>query len=273
MTTTAKTPTQRRTHIGIGQTVRNTGVLVRRNVLRNLRLPQLVLFATVQPVMFLLLFNFVFGGAIGAAVPVPGFEYIDWLLPGILVQTAVFGSTATALGLTEDLQAGVIDRFRSLPIARSAVLSGRTLADLLRSTFVALLMLFVGYLLGFRIGTDLGSALLGLVLALLFGFSMSWLAASIGLGVKNPEAAQSALFLLIFPFVFASSVFVPTGTMPDWLQVFADHQPVTILANAVRGLMVTGDVGTYGWRALLWIAAILVVFFPLTVRQYRRVVG
>jgi len=273
MTTTAKAPTQRRTHIGIGQTVRNTGVLVRRNVLRNLRLPQLVLFATVQPVMFLLLFNFVFGGAIGAAVPVPGFEYIDWLLPGILVQTAVFGSTATALGLTEDLQAGVIDRFRSLPIARSAVLSGRTLADLLRSTFVALLMLFVGYLLGFRIGTDLGSALLGLALALLFGFSMSWLAASIGLGVKNPEAAQSALFLLIFPFVFASSVFVPTQTMPDWLRLFAEHQPVTILTNAVRGLMVTGDVGSYGWRALLWIAAILVVFFPLTVRQYRRVVG
>ena len=263
-----------RTRMSFPHAVKDTLVIARRNLLRNIRLPQLLFFATVQPVMFLLMFNFVFGGAIGGSLPaVAGGNYLNWLVPGLLIHVATIGSGQTALGLTEDLSKGVIERFRSLPMARSAVLAGRTVSDLIRNGFVITLMMTVGFLIGFRWQTSFLGLLGGMLVAMAFAFSLSWVMATIGLAVKNPEATQSAVFLPVFPLVFASSVFVPTQTMPDWLRLFAEHQPVTILANAVRGLMVTGDVGSYGWRALLWIAAILVVFFPLTVRQYRRVVG
>ena len=151
------------------------------------------------------------------------------------MQTVVFGATNTTVGLTEDLAAGVIDRFRSLPMARSAVMGGRTIADLIRSAFVQGLMLAVGIIIGFQAGSWIG-LVIGFALALLFGFSVSWFFATIGLTVKSSEAAQGAAFFLVFPFVFASSVFVPTATMPDWLRVFAEHQPVTILTNTVRKL-------------------------------------
>jgi ABC transporter DrrB family efflux protein len=244
-----------------------------------------LLFSTIQPVMFLLLFNYVFGGAIaigGPGGPVSGGDdYINWLIPGILVQTAVFGATATALGLTEDLGAGVIDRFRSLPMARSAVLAGRTIADLVRNTFVNGLMLVVGFLMGWRFEQGIPKMLLGVALALLFGYAFSWVMATIGLVAKTPEAAQSAGFLPIFPLVFASSVFVPTASMPDWLQVFAENQPVSIIANAVRSLMIPEeallplglDQATLIWQSFAWIAVIVAVFGPLSVRQYRRSVG
>ncbi len=257
--------------------VTGTLVITKRNLLRNVRLPQLLVFATIQPVMFLLLFNFVFGGAIGGSLP-QGFEYIQWLMPGLLIQIAAFGSGQTALGLVEDLDKGVIDRFRSLPMARSAVLTGRTLADLLRNAFVLTLMLSVGFLIGFRWETGPLSFLAGMGLALGFAYALSWVMATIGFLVRNPEAVQSAVFLPVFPLVFASSVFLPTETMPDWLRAFADHQPITIIANAIRGLMLGGDTLPAGQTvsgqvliSLVWITGITLIFSLLAVRQYRRI--
>lgn len=263
------------------QAIRDTAVITRRNLLRNVRLPQLLLFSTVQPVMFLLLFNYVFGGAIGRAIPpAAGGKYINWLIPGLLVQVATFGSGQTALGLTEDLSKGVIDRFRSLPMARSAVLAGRTVSDLIRNGFVISLMLAVGFVIGFRYRTSFLGLVAGLAVALAFSYALSWVMAAIGLAVKNPEAAQSAVFLPVFPLVFASSVFVPTQTMPDWLRAFADHQPITVTTNALRGLilgegaLLPGQtVGGEVLAALAWALGILVVFAPLAVRIYRRTVS
>ena len=269
-----------RARMSIGHALRDMRVITKRNLLRFVRMPQLLLFATIQPVMFLLLFNFVFGGALtlgfgGAS----GADYINFLIPGILVQTVVFGATNTAVGLTEDLNAGVIDRFRSLPMARSAVMGGRTIADLVRSAGVQALMLIVGIIIGFQAGSWLG-LMLGFVLAVLFGFSVSWFFATIGLTVRNPEATQGASFFLVFPFVFASSVFVPTATMPDWLAVFAEHQPVTILTNTVRKLsfpdapVAGGDsIESLLLRSALWIVGLIVVFGWLSVRQYKKVVA
>ncbi len=279
------TVTSHRQRVALAAALAHTAVITKRNTLRVVRLPQLLLFSTIQPVMFLLLFNYVFGGAISIGGPTGAVsgsaDYINWLIPGILVQTAVFGATATALGLTEDLGAGVIDRFRSLPMARSAVLAGRTIADLVRNTFVNTLMLVVGFLMGWRFEQGIPKMLLGVALALLFGYAFSWVMATIGLVAKTPEAAQSAGFLPIFPLVFASSVFVPTQTMPQWLQVFAENQPVSVIANAVRSLMIPeqalGALGleqtTLIWQSFAWIAVIIAVFGPLAVRQYRRSVG
>jgi ABC transporter DrrB family efflux protein len=269
-----------RSRIGLRDVIVDSAVITRRNLVRNLRLPQLLVFATIQPVMFLLLFTYVFGGAIGQTIPAAaGGRYINWLMPGLLVQIAAFGAGQTALGLTEDLSKGVIDRFRSLPMARSAVLAGRTVADVVRNAFVVTLMLAVAFVIGFRYQTDLLSFLAGVDLALAFTFALSWAMAAIGLVVKNPEAAQSAVFLPVFPLVFASSAFLPTATMPSWLQTFADHQPMMIVANAIRGLMlgagalppghtVAGEVGT----ALAWIVGITAVFAAVSVRVYRRAV-
>lgn len=270
-----------RTRVPLRNAVTHTAVITKRNVLRFIRIPQLLLFSTVQPVMFLLLFNFVFGGAITTGTPAGSDQYINWLMPGILVQSAAFGATATALGLTEDLGAGVIDRFRSLPIARSAVLAGRTLADLVRNTFVFSLMLVVGYLMGWRFEQGFWKMAVGFGVALLFGYSFSWVMAAIGLAVKTPEAAQAAGFLPIFPLVFASSIFVPTSSMPDWLQTFAEFQPITVVANTVRSLMIPEealgflglDQGTLILQSLAWIAVIIAVFAPLSVRQYKKAVG
>jgi ABC transporter DrrB family efflux protein len=269
-----------RSRIRLRDVAVDTAVITRRNLVRNLRLPQLLVFATVQPVMFLLLFNYVFGGAIGQTLPpAAGGVYINWLMPGLLVQIAAFGAGQTALGLTEDLSKGVIDRFRSLPMARSAVLAGRTVADVLRNAFVVTLMLLVAFAIGFRYQTSLPRFLAGVVVALLFTFALSWAMATIGLIVKNPEAAQSAVFLPVFPLVFASSVFLPTATMPAWLQAFADHQPITIVANALRGLMLGEGalppgqtVGGELVAALAWIVGITAVFATLSVRVYRRAV-
>lgn len=279
--TTTSAPGPTRARMSPAHTVRDALVITRRNLLRNVRLPQVLLFSTVQPVMFLLLFTFVFGGAIGQSLPpAAGGEYVNWLIPGLLVQTAVFGAGQTAIGLTEDLTKGVIDRFRSLPMARSAVLAGRTLSDLVRNGFVITLMLAVGFLIGFRWQTSALGMLAGMLLAMVFSYAFSWVMATIGLAVKNPEAAQSAIFLPVFPLVFASSVFVPTGTMPAWLQAFADHQPITVTVDALRGLILGAGALQPGQTvegqvalALAWSAAILVVFVPLAVGRYRRAVG
>jgi ABC transporter DrrB family efflux protein len=261
-------------------TVADTWVLTKRNLLRNVRLPQVLLFSTVQPIMFLLLFTYVFGGAIGQALPpVAQGEYINWLMPGLLVQISVFGAGQTAIGLTDDLSKGVIDRFRSLPMARSAVLAGRTFADLGRNTVVVSLMLVVGFLIGFRYQTSFLRFVAGVALGLAFAYSLSWVMAVIGLYVKDPEAAQSAVFLPVFPLVFASSVFLPTETMPDWLRVFADNQPITTVTNALRALML-GDgalpegqlLSTQLLISLVWIVGITLVFSLLAIRAYRRAV-
>lgn len=270
-----------RTRVGLAAAATDILVITRRNLLRNIRLPQLLVFATVQPVMFLLLFNFVFGGAIGAAIPpAAGGEYINWLMPGLLVQISAFGAGQTAVGLAEDLGKGVIDRFRSLPMARSAVLAGRTFADLARNAAVMTLMLAVGFLVGFRFQAGVLGFLAAAGIALAFSYGMSWAMANIGLLVRSPEAVQTAVFLPVFPLVFASSIFVPTETMPTWLRVFADHQPVTVVTNALRGLLLGGDallspgqsVGGAVLTALAWILAIVAVSAPLAVRQYRRAV-
>lgn len=267
-----------RDRISLGQAVSDTLVITWRNLLRNVRLPQLLLFSTVQPVMFLLLFTYVFGGAIEGTVP-GGYDYLQFLMPGLLIQIATFGAGQTAMGLTEDLQNGVVDRFRALPMARSAVLAGRTIADLLRNAAVLSLMLLVGFAIGFRYETSLLRFLGAFALGLLFAYSLSWMMATIGLKVRTPEAAQSAVFLPVFPLVFASSVFLPTQTMPEWLRTFADNQPITIVANALRGLMLGPDallpgqtVGGYVSAALLWIVGITAVFAVLAVRAYRRAV-
>ena len=278
---TALVETARPGRISLVQGLRDTLVITRRNLIRNLRLPQLLLFATVQPVMFLLLFTYVFGGAIGGSIPAAaGGKYVNWLIPGLLIQVAAFGAGQTALGLTEDLSKGVIDRFRSLPMARSAVLAGRTLSDLIRNGFVITLMMAVGFAIGFRWQTSFLGLVTGMVVAMVFAYALSWVMATIGLAVKNPEAAQTAVFLPVFPFVFASSVFAPVQTMPSWLQGFAAHQPVTVVSDALRGLILGQSALSPGQTvlgsvllALAWSVGILAVFAPLSVRVYRKAVG
>lgn len=245
----------------------DTYIVMRRNLTQLTRQPQLMIFATIQPVMFLLLFTYVFGGAIRFST---GGDYISFLMPGIIIQTIIFASTNTTIGLSVDLSRGMIDRFRSLPMSRAAVLAGRTLADTLRGAFTITIMMIAGFVIGFRF-EDLASGLAGLALAVAFGHSFTWIGATIGLYVKDPEAAQVAGFIWMFPLTFASSIFVPTQTMPDWLRVFAENQPVSVVASAVRDLM-TGTVNPDEIAiALLWIIGIFAVFMPLAVWQYAKV--
>lgn len=252
--------------------VRDAVVLAKRNVIRLYRTPQLLAFSTIQPVMFVLLFVYVFGGALKPALAAQGFPYSypSYLIPGILVQTALFGGGGTAVGLAEDFNKGIIDRFRSLPMARSAVLLGRTIGDLVRNVFVLALMIIVGSLVGFRFHNGFGYAVLAVVLALLFGFAFSWIFAIVGMLVREPETAQVAAIIPTFPLVFASSAFTPTASMPGWLQSFAEHQPVSVTVNAIRNLTQGGPVGSYTLQSILWMIAVLVVFVPLAVRLYRK---
>lgn len=247
-------------------TLSDIGVMIKRNLLRYIRLPQLLVFSTIQPVMFLLLFAYVFGGAIQT----PGNSYINYLIPGIVVQTVIFGSMQTGIGLADDLGKGLIDRFRSLPMARSAVLAGRTISDMLRNLFVVLLMSSVGYLIGFRFQQGILEALAAIGLTVLFGFAFSWISATIGLLIKNAETVQVAGFIWVFPLVFASSIFVPIETMPTWLEAFAKISPITVTVNTVRGLSLGLPIGDNGWQALAWIVGILLVFIPLSVAHYRK---
>jgi len=252
-------------------------VLTRRNLLRYVRIPTLLVFSTVQPVMFVLLFRYVFGGAI-TALPPGARTYVNYLMPGIFVQTAIFGATQTGIGLAEDLASGIIDRFRSLPTARSAVLAGRTTADLFRNLFVVLLMTAVGYLVGFRFQEGAAFAALAIGVAVLVGFAFSWISATIGLAIREVESVQAASFVWIFPLTFASSAFVPIEGMPGWLQAFARNNPVTIWANTMRGFTlgeefvraIGENMGGLVLRSAVWIALILVVFVPLSIRIYRR---
>lgn len=242
--------------------------MTRRNLLRYLRLPQLLVFATIQPVIFVLLFAYVFGGAIN----LKGQDYIDFLIPGIIVQAVAFGSTNTGVGLADDLSRGMIDRFRSLPMARPAVLAGRTLADTVRNIFVVLLMIGVGVAIGFRFHNSFDAIVAGVFVALLFGFAFSWISALIGMMVGDTETAQVAGFVWIFPLVFASSMFVPVSTMPGWLQGFATYQPVSVTVDTIRALLLGGPVLESLWKCLAWTFGILLIFAPIAIHRYRRAV-
>src|SRR3954468_13338562 len=249
--------------------VSDTMIVAGRNITRIKRNPDLLTAFTIQPVMFLLLFVYVFGGAIST----PGYDYKDFLLPGIMVQNIAFGGFVTALGLNEDLSKGIIDRFRSLPMARPAVLAGRTLADVVTNTFSMLVLIVTGLIIGFTFRTGIGEILLGVALLILFGYSFSWVFALLGMLVSSPEAANSLGFLAVFPLTFISSAFVPTESMPDALQWFAEINPFTIVVNAMRALWIGAPAHNYVWGAVVWSLAIIAVFAPLAVRRYRRAAG
>ena len=228
---------------------------------------ELLIFATVQPIMFVLLFVYVFGGAIN----VPGFEsYTQFLIPGIFAQTVVFNSAFTGVGLAEDLQKGLVDRLRSLPMSQSAVLVGRTLSDLVRNLITFAVMLLVAFAIGFRFEGSLLAAIGATALLIAFSYSLSWVQALFGLSVKSVEAANSAGFVWMFPLTFVSSAFVDPATMPGWMQPIADANPFTIVTNAGRALYNGNPVGDTVWQSLAWSIGLIVVFSTLSIRKFKR---
>ena len=250
--------------------IADTLVLAQRNLRRIPRAPDLLLGFTVQPIMFTLLFVYVFGGAIQT----PGFDdYVDFLLPGIVVQSISFGGFVTALGLSEDLRKGLIDRFRSLPMSRGAVLAGRTASDVVLNGVQLTVLICVGLAVGFSFSTSVPEVVAGILLMLLYGYAFSWLFAYLGLIASSPEAAQSFGFILIFPLTFASSAFVPTESMPSWLETFAEVNPFTTAVDALRALWVGSPAGNDVWGAVLWALGIMLVFATLSIRRYRAAVG
>ena len=249
--------------------VSDTLVLAKRSFLRIPRQPDLLVGFTVQPVMFVLLFVYVFGGAIET----PGFDYVDFLIPGIIVQSVIFGGFVTALGLAEDLKKGLIDRFRSLPMARSAVLTGRTLADVATNVIQLVVMLAVGLAVGFRFSSSVPEVVAGIALLLLIGYAFSWVFAFIGLVSSSPEAANAYGFTIIFPITFVSAAIVPVQSMPSWLQPIAEHNPVTAMVDAVRALFLGIPAGNSVWLAVAWSFALIAVFGGLSSWRYRRAVG
>ena len=249
-------------------TAADTVVLAQRNLLRIPRAPDLLISFTVQPIMFVLLFVFVFGGAIST----PGYEYKDFLMPGIIAQTMAFGGFVTALGLADDLKKGLIDRFRSLPIARSAVLVGRTLADVATNLVSLIVMVVVGLIIGFSFSASAMEILAGVALLLLFGYAFSWIFAIFGLLASSPESAQAMGFIIIFPLTFVSSAFVPVDSMPAALQWFAEVNPFTVVVDATRALWLGAPAGNSIWGAVAWSLGLIAVFAPLSVARYRRAV-
>jgi ABC transporter DrrB family efflux protein len=255
--------------LGVRSAVTDAGVVTARNLRHFIRQPELLVFSTIQPIMFVLLFAYVFGGAVRGSLP-GGVKYVDFLLPGIFVQSVAFRATQTAVGLSEDLARGVVDRFRSMPMARSAVLLGRTVADLVRNILIIGLMIIVGYAIGFRFHAGLLDALVSVAVVSAFGFALSWIFAFVALTVRGAEAAQSAGFVVIFPLVFASSVFVPVSSMPGWLQAVAKVSPVTLTADTARSYALVGGVPSSLGGTAAWILGLLALFIPLCVWRYRR---
>lgn len=249
--------------------VSDTLVIAERNLVRLPRAPDLLLAFTVQPVMFVLLFVYVFGGAIST----PGYDYVDFLIPGIIVQNIAFGGFVTAIGLNEDLSKGLIDRFRSLPMARPAVLAGRTMADIVTNFISMTILIITGLIIGFSFDATPLEIVGGVLLLLLFGYAFSWVFALLGLIVKSPEAANSIGFIAVFPLTFISSAFVPVDSMPEGLQWFAEINPFTIVVDAMRALWVGAPAGNDVWGAVVWSLVIIAVFAPLAVRRYRRAAG
>jgi ABC transporter DrrB family efflux protein len=252
----------------IAVTLSDTLVLARRNLMRIPRQPDLLIAYTIQPVMFVLLFVYVFGGAIDSGP----FDYVDFLMPGIIVQSIAFGGFVTALGLSEDVQKGLIDRFRSLPMSRAAVLTGRTFSDVVLNCLSLVVLFAVGFAAGFNfIDASAGEIVLGIVLLLLLGYAFSWIFALVGLFSSSPETANSIGFTLIFPLTFASSVFVPASTMPDGLRQFASVNPFTTVSDAMRSLWLGTPAHTDVWMAFVWCFVLIAIFAPLAVSRYRQV--
>ncbi|HTJ39366.1 MAG TPA: ABC transporter permease [Dactylosporangium sp.] len=253
--------------LSLAATLQDSQVMAVRQLRKTLRRPTYIVFSFVQPVIFVLLFRYIFGGAIDTGAV----SYVNFLMPGIIVQTAVFGALVTGLGLTEDLKAGVVDRLRSLPMARAAVLLGRTTADLVMNVLTLAVMVAVGLLVGFRPSQPAWQLGAAFVLVLAFSYVFSWISAWVGLSVRNPETAQSAGFIWVFPLTFASSAFVPTDSMPGPVRAFANVNPVSLCVDAVRGLTIGGpSPAAPAWQTLAWLVGLLAVFVPLAVRAFRR---
>jgi ABC transporter DrrB family efflux protein len=255
--------------------VQDTLVITKRNLLAWTRVPAYIVFTVVQPVMFTLLFRYVFGGAIH--VPVPG-GYVDYLIPGVIGQTAGFASFSTAIGLARELQTGGVDRIKSMPTARSAFLAGRLVADTLRLFVTIVVMVGVGYGVGFRFSGGAGGAIGMVLLATALGLAVCTVSALIGLAVKDEESVQAFGLIWVFPLTFVSAAFVPIASMPSWLQGFARHQPFTVVINALRILalgsrvdvVVGQSLGSALWQSLAWIIGTIAVFVPLATRAYKR---
>ncbi|MGP0047719.1 MAG: ABC transporter permease [Solirubrobacteraceae bacterium] len=244
----------------------DTTIMVERNLIRLPRKPELLLAFTVQPIMFVLLFRYVFGGAISTG----GIPYVDFLIPGMVVQNIAFGGFVTALGLNEDLHKGLIDRFRSLPMARPAVLAGRTGADVVTNFLSICVLVVTGLIIGFSFDSTALEVVAGFGLLLLFGYAFSWVFAFVGLVATTPESANSVGFIAVFPLTFISSAFVPVATMPAALRAFAKINPFTFEVDAMRSLWIGTPAGNHIWGAIVWSLVILVVFAPLAVARYRR---
>ena len=275
MTAVAPTPTgtgpdRREPDSGVMWTLRDSWTEARRHLTVIPRSPELIAFAIAQPIMFTLLFVYVFGGAI----EVPGFdEYNQFLLPGIFAQTITFGSAGTSIGLADDLQKGLVDRLRSLPMSQSAVVIGRTVADLCKNLLSFVIMLIIAFAVGFRFEGSLAEALLASLLLLLFAYALSWIHALIGMSVKSVEAANSGGFMWMFPLTFVSSAFVDPSSMPDWLEPIADANPFTKVTNASRALYNGLPVGNLAWQSLAWSLGIIAVFSFLSMRKFRNATG
>ena len=249
--------------------VSDTLIIAERNVIRLTRAPELLIGFTIQPIMFVLLFRYVFGGAIVT----PGYDYVDFLIPGIVVQNTAFGGFATALGLNEDVRKGLIDRFRSLPMSRAAVLGGRTLSDVATNLLSITILTVTGVIVGFTFHTSFLHAIAGVGLLLLFGYGFSWFLAFIGLLVSSPETVNSLGFIVVFPLTFISSAFVPVASMPEGLRTFAEVNPFTVVVDAMRHLWLGAPADNSVWGAVVWSVVIVAVFAPLAVGRYRRAAG
>jgi ABC-2 type transport system permease protein/oleandomycin transport system permease protein len=268
-TITAPLPVEYERHSPLTWAVRDALTVTWRNLVAMTRTPQVLVFSTIQPIIFVLLFRYVFGGAIA----IRGVNhYVDYLMPGVFAQTVVFGSVQTGVALAEDMHSGIIERFRALPMARSAVLAGRTLADLVRNVFVVGIMVVIGLLVGWRIHTSVIQTVFALMIMLAFSNALAWIFAIVGMSAQSAEAAQAIAFPVLAPLVFASTAFVSAAGMPTPLKWFAEHQPVSVVIDAVRSL-------TYGGpfhdpqkvvAALIWTAAIIAIAAPIAVRIYRR---
>ena len=255
--------------LGVRLLVRDTVGVAKRNLLRIVRTPLMLIVTAVQPALLLILFRYVLGGAI----VIPGRSYVDYVVPAVFVEAVLIGGMTTSIGLAQDLQSGIVDRFRSLPMARSAVLAGRTLADLSRSLFSLGVMVGLGLAVGFRFHAGAGSILAGLALVIAFGYAFSWMYVAIGLGTKDPETAQIAGILPFFVLMFASNAVVPVATMPGWLQGFARYQPLSVTVSATRALLEGGPAGHWVWQSLAWAIGILLLFFAASLRLYRNSVS
>jgi ABC-2 type transport system permease protein/oleandomycin transport system permease protein len=246
--------------------LRDTGGVAKRNLLRIVRTPQLLLIGSLQPALLLVLFRYVLGGAI----QIPGVSYVDYVVPAVFLEAVLIGGMTTAIGLAQDMKSGIIDRFRSLPMARSAVLAGRTVADLSRSLLALAIMVGLGLAVGFRFHASIPGILSGLGLVVLFGYAFSWVYATIGLTTKDPETAQVAGILPFFVLMFASNAVVPVASMPGWLQPFANNQPLSVTIAAVRSLLEGDPAGHWVWQSVAWAIGMFAVFFTIALNVYRR---